>query len=194
MVATAASCPEWKAAVLNGRTKPGQTRKPSSRRISTLRQRSNAEPCRCFTVIKLAKTIMPPSSRRSNPRSTVPDLVGSHQSESEVAAMMPEQHAVLEAATARKSGKKKVTETRAPTERKKLFSVLVREDCLAQPRISSGATYGKFHEPYFMTSRQISISLSSTHPRFRSSGQVKFAPAPKTRYFLPPASYALNED
>ena len=64
---------------------------------------------------------------RPGRRSTVPSRVGSHQSSAEVEAMMPEQHTVLEAAAARKSGKSPATE-RAPRKSigiakpKKLFS------------------------------------------------------------------------
>jgi hypothetical protein len=43
-------------------------------------------------------------ARRFTARSSVPAVVGSHQSEADVQAMMPEQHAVTAAAAAKKSG------------------------------------------------------------------------------------------
>ena len=56
---------------------------------------------------------MPPRSRTAA-RSTVPDVVGSHQSQAEVAAMLPEQHAVLAAAAASTSSGKQPISARGP--------------------------------------------------------------------------------
>ena len=67
---------------------------------------------------------MRPRSRTAA-RSTVPDVVGSHQSQAEVAAMLPEQHAVLAAAAASTSSGKQPISARGPKKtigKKRLFA------------------------------------------------------------------------
>ena len=75
-------------------------------------------------------------------RSVVPARVGSHQSEAEVDAMMPEQQAVLDAATTKKSGKEKVPAAHATP--KKLFSFAKVEKTAKRRRNGKTASKAEF--------------------------------------------------